>query len=150
MPNARSRFASVEPTPASDETSRASSSCGGVQPRGRGHSCWTTPVKPVCIRVIVATRTEDRTRSGRHALRGVLEPEEADGAGTRVRADDGAEGGRDLDLRLRTDVRDELAERLDPLRRERVGDADLERRRVGRRRLEQVAELGERLLVAAN
>ena len=42
MPNVRSRFASVAPTPGSVATSSASSRCGGVQPRGRGHSFWTT------------------------------------------------------------------------------------------------------------
>src|SRR5262245_1182618 len=64
MPSARSRFASVGPTPGRVVTLMASSSSGAVQPRGLGHSCWTTPAKPACIRVKVATGTEHRTRSG--------------------------------------------------------------------------------------
>src|SRR4051794_9946839 len=123
MPKPRSRFASVAPTPGSVDTSSASSRCGGDQPRGRGHSRWTTPVKPGCMRVIVATRTEHRTRSGRHAYfvgvvtvhprgrtqivefslvpGGVFEPEEADRAWACVGPDDRPEDRRDLDLRVR-------------------------------------------------
>src|SRR5205823_7914429 len=108
IPSARSRLASEAPTPGSVVTGSASMRSGAVQPRGRGHSFWTTPAKPVCIRVIVITGTEDRTRTGR-TLRdrdldlgvGVLEPEEADGARPRMSADDRPERGRDIDLRLR-------------------------------------------------
>src|SRR5262245_2814423 len=55
MPSARRRFASVAPTPGSVVTGSASTSAGDVHPRGRRHSCWTTPPKPACIRVKVAT-----------------------------------------------------------------------------------------------
>src|SRR5439155_13583514 len=65
IPSARSRLASEAPTPGSVVTGSASMRSGAVQPRGRGHSFWTTPAKPVCIRVIVATGTEDRTGTGR-------------------------------------------------------------------------------------
>ena len=70
--------------------------------------------------------------------------------GPGVRADDGAERRRDLDLRARAHPRDELLERSQPFGRGGVRDADPQRRRVRRARLEQRAELGERLLAAAH
>src|SRR3981081_2971532 len=89
MPNPFNRFASVAPTPGSVETSSVSRRCDGVQPRGRGQSLWTRPVKPGCRRVIVATGTEHRTRPGQHDSLLVQEPEEPDRARAGVRADNG-------------------------------------------------------------
>src|SRR5581483_7924842 len=136
MPSARRRFANVVPTPGSVVAGSEPTRSGDVQPRGRGQRSWTMPAKPVCARVIVATGTEDRTRSGRTLGRVVLEPEEADGAGACVRADDGSELGRDLDLRVRPLVLDERSQSVEPLRRGRVRDSHLQRRRVGRALLE--------------
>jgi len=42
-----------------------------------------------------------------------------------VRADDGTEGRRDLDLGVRPLALDELAQRLEPLGRRRMRDTDL-------------------------
>ncbi len=69
MPSARRWRASVAPTPGSVVIGSASSCSGAWKPRGLGHSFWTTPAKPGCIRVKVATGTEHRTRSGRHGYR---------------------------------------------------------------------------------
>ena len=70
--------------------------------------------------------------------------------GPGVRADDRAERRRDLDLGVRPHVLDELPQRRQALGRRSVRDPDLEVRRVGRGRLEQRPELGERLRVAAH
>src|SRR6476660_7090518 len=127
MPNVLSRFARVGPTPGRVVTSSSSRRCGGAQPRGRGQSSWTRPVKPVCMRVIVATWTEHRTRSGRQSLLLLVqEPAEPDRTRAGVRADDGTERRRDLDLRVRPLVLDELAQRLQTLGRRGLRDADLQ------------------------
>src|SRR6476469_10626793 len=102
MPSARSRFASAAPTPGSVSIPIAATRCGATQPRGRSHSRWTTPVKPGCTRVIVATGTEHRTRSGRNGDDSlVVEPEEPHRPRACVRADNGPERRGDLDLRVR-------------------------------------------------
>src|SRR5436309_4877787 len=80
----------------------------------------------------------------------VLEPEEADGARPRMRADDGAEDRRELDLRLGAEAPHELADRSDPLRRVRVRDRDPQSGPVLRGRLEASPELVQRLLSAAH
>src|SRR5207248_2558828 len=149
MPKPRRRFASDGPTPGREPAS-ASRRCGGRQPRGGGHWSWSTPVKPACLRVIVATATEDRTRCGRHRSLVLQEPEEADRPRPCVCADDGAERRRDLDVRLRALVLDQLAQCSQPLGRRGVCDPDLQVRRVGRRGDELVAELGKRLVIPAN
>ncbi len=67
IPRARRRLARVGPTPGSVSTP-ASRAAGFAKPRGRGH--WspcgtrTTPAKPACCRVIVATSPEYRTGTG--------------------------------------------------------------------------------------
>src|SRR5581483_3993235 len=144
MPSARRRFANVVPTPGSVVAGSEPTRSGDVQPRGRGHRSWTTPAKPVCARVIVATGTEDRTRSGRTLDDCVLEPEEADRPRARMRTDHRAQLRRDFDLRVRTYTLDERTERVQPLRCGSVGDADLERRRIRRGPFEDRAKLLER------
>src|SRR6187401_3562174 len=80
----------------------------------------------------------------------VLEPEEADGARPGVRADDGSQGRRELDLRLRPHAPGELGERADPLLRVGVGDRDAQAGAVGGRLHETPLELDERLLLATH
>src|SRR3954464_2786669 len=108
MPKPRRRFASDGPTPGREPAS-ASRRCGGRQPRGGGHWSWSTPVKPACLRVIVATATEDRTRCGAAAPLVLQEPEEADRPRPCVCAFGGAERRRDLDVSLLALVLDHRA-----------------------------------------
>src|SRR4051794_24691812 len=91
-----------------------------------------------------------RASLGSAAALAVLEPEEADRAGTGVRADDWAERRHELDLGLRASPRDHLPQRLGPLRRVRVSDAHAQIRPVVRARLEGRRELQERLPVPAD
>src|SRR6185437_4322409 len=120
MPNVRRRFAIVTPTPGSVSTP-ASRRSGRAQPRGRGHAspsgAWTRPAKPVCARAVTATGTEYRTPSGHGRLFRIVEPEQADGTRPGVRADDGAETRRHVELPMRTCLPDHRPERLEPLRR---------------------------------
>src|SRR5581483_6808754 len=99
-----------------------------------------------------AARPEPRERRGPLALRRlvVVEPEEADGARPRVRADHGAERRAQLDLRLRTDVAHHLLELGEPLGSVGVREADAEARVVAGLRPERVDERLDRLPVSAH
>ena len=126
MPKPRSRFASEGPTPGSDCTSSASRYCGGV------HAARTRPVAPGPRRQnpgaygsLSPPGPRIRTRSGRHADRQVLEPEEPDGAGTCVGADDGAERRSAISICACGRTSGPASERAHALRRSGVRDARL-------------------------
>jgi hypothetical protein len=104
------------PTPGSDSTDAASASARGNR-RGRATPSASSPANPTVTPVI--------------------EPEEADGTGACMRADHRAERRDDLDLRLRPLGVHHLLQLPRALRRVGVRDADLERRRVVRRRRER-------------
>src|SRR6266516_8128008 len=94
---------------------------------------------------------ESRSRSGwSTALARVVEPEEPDGSGARVGADDGAERGLHLDLRLRPALAHHPLERLGPVGGLGVCDPDPQARRVLGRLLELADDLVERPLAAAD
>src|SRR5262245_42679915 len=150
--------ASVGPTPWSVSTGASIRTGRGALGGAGQRSGASRPAKPTGRRTAVLVPATARTTIGpgpawtatRRESGVVLEPEEADGARARVRADDGAEGRRELDLGLRAHAPNELAEDADPLRRVCVRDRDPKPRLVLRRLLEAPLELDERLLPPAD
>ena len=151
MPSARSRFASAGADAGQRLDASRRAAPAAPTRAAAASSCWTTPVKPVCIRVIVATGTEHRTRTGRHhsatrprtrRSRPCPGPACVPTTAPSVVAISICACGRSCSTSSRSASQ--------PLGRGGVRDPDLQPRRVGRRRLEQLAELGERLGVAAH